>query len=116
MTDPEAVARSWAVRHFLPDVSPDELPSVIEPILKDRFMPVRRDALWFAVTKRPDIAKQALRAALLDKHISMRETARQFLTAAEVKDARTFYTEAVEAGNDKYCFGAICGLGETGTA
>jgi HEAT repeat protein len=114
MTDPDAVARSWAVRHFLPDVSPDELPSVVEPMFKDRFMPVRRDALWFAATKRPDIAKQPLRAALLDNHISMRETARQFLGVAEVKNARDFYADAIENGNDKHRFAAICGLGETG--
>lgn len=116
MTDPDAVARSWAVRHFLPDVSPDELPGVIEPMLKDRFMPVRRDALWYAATKRPDLAKQPLRAALLDYHVSMRETARQFLDVAEVKDAAEFYADALGNGSDKQRFAAICGLGETGKA
>lgn len=116
MTDPDAVARSWAVRHFLPEVSPDELPGVIEPMLKDRFMPVRRDALWYAATKRPDIAREPLRAALLDNHISMRETARQFLSVADVTDARLFYAEAVERGTDKQRFAAICGFGETGSA
>jgi HEAT repeat protein len=116
MTEPDAVARSWAVRHFLPDVSPDELPSVVEPMFKDRFMPVRRDALWFAATKRPDIAKQPLRDALLDNHISMRETARQFLGVAEVKSARDFYADTFGGGSDKQRFAAICGLGETGTA
>jgi HEAT repeat protein len=116
MTDPDAVARSWAVRHFLPDVSPDELPGVVEPMLKDCFMPVRRDALWFAATKRPDIAKQPLREALLDNHISMRETARQFLGVAEVKSARDFYADTIEHGNDKQRFAAICGIGETGKA
>ena len=116
MTDPDAVARSWAVRHFLPDVLPDELPDVVKPMLTDRFMPVRRDALWYAATKRPDVAKQPLRAALLDNHVSMRETARQFLAAAEVKDAAEFYTCALGNGSDKQHFAAICGLGETGKA
>ncbi|HVU26317.1 MAG TPA: HEAT repeat domain-containing protein [Verrucomicrobiae bacterium] len=116
MTDPDAVARSWAARHFLPAVSLDELPEVIEPMLKDRFMPVRRDALWYAAAKRPDIAKQPLRAALLDNHISMRETARQFLAVAEVKDAAGFYADAIANGSDKQRFAAICGLGETGKA
>jgi HEAT repeat protein len=114
MTDPDAVARSWAARQFVPEVSPDELPGVIEPMLKDRFMPVRRDALWYAATKRPDIAKQHLRVALLDNHISMRETARQFTAAAEVKDAAEFYADALGSGDDKQRFAAICGLGETG--
>jgi HEAT repeat protein len=115
MTDPDTVARSWAVRHFLPDVSLDELPGVIEPMLKDRFMPVRREALWFAATKRRDIAKQPLRVALLDNHISMRETARQFLAVAEIKEVRDYYAEALANGNDKQSFAAICGLGETGS-
>lgn len=116
MTDPDAVARSWAVRHFLPEVSPDELSGLIEPMLKDRFMPIRRDALWYAATKRPDIAKQPLRAALLDNHVSMRETARQFLAVAELKDAAEFYVDALRNGSDKQRFAAICGLGETGKA
>jgi HEAT repeat protein len=114
MTDPDAVARAWAARHFLPDVSPEELPGVIEPMLKDRFMPVRQDALWYAATKRPDIAKQPLRSALLDDHVSMREIARQFLAAAAVESAREFYAAAVESNNEEQRFAAICGLGETG--
>ena len=116
MTDPDAVIRSWAVRHFLPDVTPDELPSVIEPMLSDRFMPVRRDALWAVATKRPDLAGEPLRRALLDSHISMRETARQFLSVAGIPDARQFYVEAIERGADAQRFAAICGLGESGKA
>ncbi len=116
MTDPDVVARSWAVRHFLPDVTPDELPSVVEPMLNDRYMPVRRDALWAVATKRPDLAVEPLRRALLDKHISMRETARQFLSVAGVPDVRSFYVEAVEKGADAQRFAAICGLGESGKA
>ncbi len=116
MTDPDAVARSWATRHFLPEVTPEELPNVIEPMLKDRYMPVRRDALWALATKRPDLAVKTLRSALLDNHISMRETARQFLGVAEVNSARDFYANAFESVEDKQCFAAICGLGETGTA
>jgi hypothetical protein len=114
MTDPDAVARSWAARHFLPDVSLEDLPGVVEPMLKDRFMPVRRDALWYAASKRPDIAKQSLRLALLDDHASMRETARRFLTVAAVANVREFYSEAVRNSDPKTLPAAICGLGETG--
>jgi HEAT repeat protein len=116
MTDPDAVARSWAVRHFLPDVTPDELPGVVEPMLNDRYMPVRRDALWAVATKRTDLGAEPLRRALLDSHISMRETARQFLSVAGVQDVRGFYVEAVERGPDAQQFAAICGLGESGKA
>jgi len=114
MTDPDAATRSWAVRHLLPEVTPDELPGLVEPMLKDNFMPVRREALWFLATKRPDLATQPVRSALLDRHISMRDTARHFLAIAGVKSAREFYTEAVQTGNDTQRLPAICGLGETG--
>jgi hypothetical protein len=116
MTDSDAVARSWAVRHFLPDVTPDELPSVIEAMLSDRFLPVRRDAVWAVATKRPDLAVEPLRRALLDSHVSMRETARQFLSVAGVADARSFYVEAIERGLETNRFAAICGLGESAGA
>ena len=116
MSDPDAVARSWAVRHFLPDVTSEELLGVIEPMLNDRCMPIRRDALWAVATKRPDLAVEPLRRALLDTHISMRETARQFLSIAGVPDVREFYVEAVERGADAQLFAAICGLGESGKA
>ena len=116
MTNPDAVIRSWAVRHFLPDVAPDDLPDVTKPMLSDRFMPVRRDALWALATHRPDVAAEPVRHALLDNHLSMRETARQFLSVARVADLRSFYVEAMERGTDKERFAAICGLGESGQA
>ena len=116
MTDPDAVARAWAVRHFLPDVTPDELPSVIEPMLSDRYVPVRRHALWAVATKRPDLAVEPLRRALLDSHISMRETARQFLSVAGVPNPRDFYVEATDRGAATQRFAAIRGLGESGKA
>jgi len=116
LTDPDAVARSWAVRHFLPEVTAEELPAIIEPLLNDRFMPIRRDALWVVATKRPDLAARPLRRALLDNHVSMREAARQFLAVAGIADARAFYIEAIEHGADKQRFSAICGLGEVGAA
>jgi hypothetical protein len=104
------------VRHFLPDVTPDELPGLLDPMLNDRYMPVRREALWTVSTKRPDLAAEPLRRALLDRHASMREIARQFLSVAAVPDVRRFYAEAVERGIESQLFAAICGLGETGKA
>lgn len=116
MADPDAVARSWAVRHFLPDVAPDELPTLVLPMLDDKFMPIRRDALWTVATKRPDLAAEPLRRAMLDSHVSMREVARQFLPLANIANARSFYIEALERGAVAHRFAAICGLGETGNA
>jgi hypothetical protein len=79
-------------------------------------MPVRREALWVLATKRPDLAVDPLRRALLDNHVSMRETARQFLTVANIRDARNFYMETIAQGSDSQRYAAICGVGETGQA
>ncbi len=116
MTDPDAVARSWAVRHLLPEVSLDELPDVALPMLNDKFMPIRRDALWAVATKRPDLAAEPLRRALLDRHGSLREVARQFVAIANVADTRSFYMDVLDRGTDSNRFAAICGLGETGNS
>ena len=116
LNDPDASARSWAVRHFLPDVTPDQLSEVVGSMLCDRHMPIRRDALWAVATKRPDLAAGHLRRALLDPHTLMRETARQFLAVAEVSDIREFYVEAVRQGEGPQLVGSICGLGECGMA
>ena len=116
MADPDAVLRLLAVRHILPSITPDELPSVIEPMLKDRFMPVRREALWALAAKRPDAAKEPIRRALLDSHVSMRDTARHYLELADVADVRAFYTEALRSGAESSVLSALCGLGENGKA
>lgn len=116
MADPDSIVRSWAVRAFLPEAAVEELPSVVAPLLIDKFMPVRREALWVVAKKRPDLAVEPLRRALLDNHVSMRETARQFLTIANVADARDFYVEALQQGAESQRYAAICGLGESGEA
>ncbi len=114
MDDPDQYVRSWAVSQFLPTVTPAELPGVIEPMLCDRFTPVRRAALWAVATQRPDLAAEPLRRALLDEQASMRGIAQQFLVVAGVANARAFYAEATRSGPDRQRFAAICGLGEQG--
>lgn len=116
LADSDAVARSWAVRHFLPDATPDEVADVVGSMLADRFMPVRRDSLWAVASKRPDLAVEPLRRALLDSHRSMREMARHFPVVAGIADVREFYAEAIQEGSDSTLFSAICGMGETGKA
>ncbi len=116
LDDPDAVTRSWAVRHFLPDVTPEELGELVGTMLADQFMPVRRDALWTVATKRSDLAVEPLRRALLDSHRSMREMARHFLAIAGIADVRDFYADAIQKGAKPKLFSAICGMGETGKA
>src|SRR3989442_981445 len=96
LADTHPGARAWAVRRFLPGVTAEELPSIAAPMLADRFMPVRRDALWALATKCFDFAAEPLRSALLDSHVGMREVARHFLTAGSGFDLRQFYLDALE--------------------
>jgi HEAT repeat protein len=114
LTDQDSVARAWAVRRFLPDVAANELPSVAIPMLCDRFMPVRRDALWALATKCPELATEPLKRALVDRHVGMREVARHFLSGDAMLDVRHFYLEAMEAGEARTLAAVICGLGEAG--
>jgi len=114
LLDADPVARAWAVRRFLPEITAEDLPSVAAPMLVDRFMPVRRDALWALATKCPDFAAEPLRRALLDSHVGMREVARHFLMVAGCFDARRFYLEALEHNKGRTGVAAIRGLGETG--
>jgi HEAT repeat protein len=116
LTDTDSVARAWAVRRFLPEVAANELPSVAIPMLTDRFMPVRRDALWALATKCPDLAVEPLKHAMLDRHVGMREVARHFLSADSMFDVRRFYLEALEVGESAPLGASIRGLGETGKA
>ncbi|HEX7652394.1 MAG TPA: hypothetical protein VF607_02740 [Verrucomicrobiae bacterium] len=114
INDPDTVVRYWAARHFLPEVPPEEIPDLIKTMLGDRYMPVRREALWVIATKRPDLATGPIRRALLDNHVSIRETARHFISLALIADARTFYIEAIQRGVDSERYAAICGLAENG--
>lgn len=114
LADTDPVARAWAVRRFLPEVTAEELPSMAAPMLVDRFMPVRRDALWALATKCPGFASEFLKCALLDSHVGMREVARHFLTADGHFDIRQFYLDVLERREAKTLAAAVRGLGETG--
>ena len=114
LTDTDPVARAWAARQFLPELPAEELSTVVVPMLADRFMPVRRDALWALATKCPDFAGEPLKRALLDSHVGMREVARHFLAADRHLDIRQFYLDAVQRREARLLAAAIRGLGETG--
>jgi HEAT repeat protein len=114
LADTDPVARAWAVKRFLPEVTAGELPSIAAPMLADRFMPVRRDTLWALATKCPDFAAEPLKRALLDSHFGMREVARCFLAADGHFDIRKFYLDAVQRREARTLAAAIRGLGETG--
>jgi len=113
IADPDPIARAWAVRRFLSDVSDAELPRVVGTLLKDRFRPVRHDALWTLASRLPELAEEPLRLALLDASASVRETARHFLGKSGF-ELGSHYSTVIREGNPRTLPAAICGLGEAG--
>lgn len=114
--DSDPGMRTWAAHHLLPDIPDSELPEVVKPMLKDRYMPVRSQALALLVQRRPEVAREALLAGLLDPHVSVRELARYYQMQSADFEASGFYRNALLNGNSDDQYAAICGLGETGGA
>jgi hypothetical protein len=93
---------------------------LLATIASDRFMPIRREALYAVLDDAPERCRAFLRAALLDRHASMRHAAMSYLTAPPEKageslDTRTFYLGALAAGKSADQAAAILGVGECGT-
>lgn len=114
LLDSDQVIRLWAARQVLADASPSELESIVDGLLRDRSMPVRREALQALATKLPDVALPALKRALLDTSKSMRETARYYLKQSVGFDVAAFYREMIRRGEEALLAIAIRGTGETG--
>jgi HEAT repeat protein len=112
--DSDPGMRTWAAHHLLPDIPDSELPEMVKPMLKDRYMPVRSQALALLVQRRPEVAQHVLLDGLLDVHVSMRELARYYLAQEAGFEAHEFYRNALRYGNAEERYAAICGLGETG--
>ncbi len=110
--DADPSMRAWAIRHLVKDVPDADLPALIKPMLNDRHMPVRSQALWLMAERWPEAAREALLAGLLDDHVAVREMARHFLSREASFDAREIYLEKLRS--QKSVPAALCGLGETG--
>ena len=88
----------------------------LELMRRDRFMPVRREALRIDVHRNSPGALPELRSALLDPHTSMREEARYHLRKIASMDVAAFYRQALTTAERHTLYSAISGLGETGSA
>jgi HEAT repeat protein len=110
----DAVLRLWASRDARQVLSVDELKRAVQVMSCDGFMPVRREALSILKEQFPDRALAALKEALLESGVSMREFARFHLRKLGIGNTVAFYRDAVMAGR-KFP-SAIAGLGEVGTA
>lgn len=111
----DTVVRLMAVRGLRGHLAGFELQEALEPLLCDRFMPLRREALYGFVEKLPEQAVKHLNDALFDRHAPIRDLARFYLRRVGEADFSSLYrTKLVGTGSGLSV--AVAGLGETGTA
>jgi HEAT repeat protein len=131
LIDRDTVVRLWAAQKVASTLTGKTLEQLLELMKRDRFMPVRREALRCYARQGVERAPEELISALLDTNASMREEARYHLQKIATMDVAAFYRETVArvrsprvskgnaalpsiaANTDLYS--AICGLGETGS-
>jgi len=114
--DTDPLIRLWTARRLLADATMDDLPKLTAELVRDPFMPVRREALQSLAQRLPDLAAPVLLEALTDRHASIRETARFYLGLLGRPDAVSIYRERLNGAVGAQLVGAVLGLGETGTS
>ncbi len=110
----DPVIRLSAARELRTRLAGDSLLAVLERLIHDRLMPVRREALYGYANKFPELAQQYLREALLDSYKSIRETARFYLSKSGPIDFRAFYLSNLDAADEFKRAAATSSLGEVG--
>jgi HEAT repeat protein len=107
----DTVIRLWAAQSVSAAFEGAALDKMLTLMKRDRFMPVRREAL-----RHPDRKRAELRSALLDAHASIREEARYHVSQFDSFDVASFYRQGLTSGDQLSLPSAISGLGETGVA
>lgn len=107
-----AAVRTW--------VESSERDVFLEQMATDRFMPVRREALYARLEADEPQRQTHLRRALLDSHPSMRNAARHYLRQDSQDsnsrfDCLAFYVDALDNPQQETLAAAIAGVGEAGT-
>jgi HEAT repeat protein len=90
---------------------------LLSPVRNDPSMPVRREALYAALSTPEEQRREILMAALLDWHPSIRHAARVYLREMDhesAPDFRTFYLSAAQHDKLRMLAAAVGGVGETG--
>ena len=114
LKDDDTVIRRWAAQKISTAFEGETLKHFVELMKRDRFMPVRREALRIAIELNPDRAVEELHNALLDSHQSIREEARYRLQKTQPIDVAAFYRQLLVTAEGPALYSAIIGLGETG--
>jgi HEAT repeat protein len=116
LNDQDTVIRLWAAQTVSSAFEGATLDHLLALMKRDRFMPVRREALRIHVNRRSPGLLAELRSALLDPHASMREEARYHLRKIDSMDVAAFYRQSLSTAEGQTLYSVISGLGETGSA
>lgn len=114
LKEKDTVVRVWAAKRVSSAFVGATLDYFVELMKRDKFMPVRRQALRIEVQQKSPGLLSELRAALLDTHASMREEARYHLRKLDLMDVAAFYRQHLLGAEGHTLYAVISGLGETG--
>lgn len=116
LDDDDSVIRYWGAQKIssISDAATNE--HLLARMKRDRFMPVRREALRIAVKQNSPHVVEELHTTLLDPHKSMREEARYQLKRIQPMDVAAFYRRQLTRAEGRNLYAVISGLGETGRA
>lgn len=109
----DALIRLQIVKHICRNYSNECLNPWLKRIRSDVFPPIRQLALQAHIDRFPEQSTEELRAALLDRHKTIREMARYYLKDQQM-DFPSFYREKLKGTDEGLIQAAIVGLGETG--
>lgn len=110
----DTVIRLWAAQELRKHLTGEPLRKLLDRLLVDRFVPIRREALCGFAEQFPELNAERLIPALADEHASIREVARFYLRQAGTTDFTMLYRGWLRAGEGGLA-GAVAGLAETGT-
>jgi len=110
----DTIVRVWAAQRVFSAFAGATLDLFLESMRRDRFMPIRREALRIDVQRNSPGSLAELRSALLDPHASMREESRYHLRKLDPMDVASFYRQYLLAAEGRTLCAVISGLGETG--
>lgn len=117
MSANDDVVRRRAAEAAINGLACDELRTQLTYFAEDRSMPVRRIALHSLASRFPDIATSFLERSLLDRHASVRESARYWIRQREPeRDFRNHYATRINTATGHALTAVIAGIGECGNA
>ena len=116
LDDDDTVIHRWGAQKISSVSDEAGFQHLLERMKRDRFTPVRREALRIAVKLNSPHVVEELHAALLDPHRSMREEAIYHLKNIQPLDVARFYRQHLAHAEGSTLYAVLSGLGDTGEA